>query len=416
MSETKFEGDLQHISERQLQFITNVLKEKGFDGAIVTIKPVGKAGDNYSSNIKRIVANKNDEEFRMIAKIAHNIELMRQTVNMHAIFQNESTIYTDVLPVFTEIEKQAGVPESERLRYANCYGTLMEAPHEVILLEDLQIHGYEMLDRFKSFTDHNIKIVLNNFAKLHSLSFALRHQNPEKFTEMKRKMVNLWEVFGSEAMKMFFVHVEISVMALLDKQEHKNAIRGLVSEAPTMMTELHKDDSESRFSVIQQGDSWINNLMFIMEGDKTVECCMVDYQQSRINSPVADLLYMLFNCTDYEIRKVHFLDWISYYHSQLDKCLSRYGLKAAQVYPRDQLDADIKRHGRSSMCLSVLLAAVLMRDSGDAAKLQEMMEKGVPFEKMLEAMGPEAMELSSMVRYKVRLEGLIDSHLELGLL
>ncbi|KAJ2945251.1 hypothetical protein O0L34_g9322 [Tuta absoluta] len=416
MSETKFEGDLQHISDRQLQFISSVLKEKGFDGAIVTIEPVGKAGDNYSSNIKRTVAKKNGDEFRMIAKFAHNHEQMRQTVNVHVIFQNETTIYKDVFPLFTEIEKQAGISESERFRYANCYGALMEAPHEVILLEDLQVHGYKMLDRFKSFTDHDIKIVLNDFAKLHSLSFAFKNQNPEQFTELTQNMLNMWEVFDLKEMKMFFVHVEISVLALLDKQEHKNAIKGLVSEAITIMTELYEVDAESRFSVIQQGDSWINNIMFTMEGDKTIKCCMVDYQQSRINSPAADLLYMLFNCTDYEIRKHHFLHWIDYYHSRLDKCLSQYGLKATDVYPRDQLDIDIRRHGRASMCLSVLLAAVLMRDSGDAAKLQEMMEKGVAFEKMLEAMGPESMELSSMMSYKARLEGLIDSHLELGLI
>lgn len=68
---------------------------------------------------------------------------------------------------------------------------------------------------------------------------------------------------------------------------------------------------------------------------------MIDYQASNNVSPVVDLLYMILNCTDHETRSKNFYNWLDYYHSELDKSLSNFGLKANFIYPKDQLDADL---------------------------------------------------------------------------
>ncbi|MBN4724570.1 hypothetical protein H4F31_24640, partial [Escherichia coli] len=94
------------------------------------------------------------------------------------MFRNEHVMYTAVLPKFTELQKDAGIPENEQLRYAKCYGSLSEPPNEVILLEDLKTVDFTMLDRFQPLSNNCVKSVLKNFAKLHSVSMALRYKEP----------------------------------------------------------------------------------------------------------------------------------------------------------------------------------------------------------------------------------------------
>ncbi|XP_049878739.1 uncharacterized protein LOC126375690 isoform X1 [Pectinophora gossypiella] len=410
-----FEGDWKQISERQVSYIADVLKKRGFDGAKLTIEPVGKPGDNYAANVKRISANKNGQVFKMIVKIAPTIEQIRKVINTAEIFQNECLMYTKVLPKLTEMENRADIPESEQLRYAACYGCLMEEPNEVILLEDLQVSGYEMRDRFKSLSNDDIKLVLKNFAMLHSSTYALKTQEPDTYSEIKENLYNLAELFSKSEMAMYFTQLENDVMSMMDNEKYKNAIKGIVTQMTDNMIKLCKMDKDAKYSIIQQGDAWTNNILFQMEEGKSVQCCMVDYQQSRINSPVGDLLYMLFNCSDYETRAQHFHEWIDFYHFELEKRLANYGLKANFVYPRGQLDADLKRHGRVSLGQAVLLSSVLLRESGDAAKLQAAMEEGVKIEDVMDEFRMSAMTAGFIQKYKSRIEGLVDSHLALGL-
>lgn len=142
---------------------------------------------------------------------------------------------------------------------------------------------------------------------------------------------------------------------------------------------------------------------------------MIDYQISKVSSPVCDLLYMVFNCTDYQTRKKHFIDWIDYYHDELDKNLSIFGLKANYVYPRDQLDADLKRHGKMSLGQGVVLASTLIRKTEEAVKLKEAMESADMGE-MIKTATTENLDPETLALFKTRIEGLIDSHLELGFL
>ncbi|KOB77011.1 Uncharacterized protein OBRU01_04782 [Operophtera brumata] len=83
---------------------------------------------------------------------------------------------------------------------------------------------------------------------------------------------------------------------------------------------------------------------------------------------------MLFNCTDYKCRKEHFHDWIDYYHNELDKSLSIFGLKANYVFPRDQLDVDLTRYGRMNLGQSIVLAKVTLLKPDEAGKMKEAMQ------------------------------------------
>ncbi|KAI5640221.1 ecdysteroid kinase domain-containing protein [Phthorimaea operculella] len=409
------------FSASQWKFVKDVLNKKGFGDAKITENAVGEAGDNYVANVIRVVAEKNGETFKMVAKIAPRTGQLRETLNARLLFINEVLMYTEVLPKFTDLEISIGIPEEERFRYAACYGTITEEFDELILLEDLKESDYIMLDRFKSLTDDEMKLILNSFAKMHSLSYALRHQEPETYENFKNKLLKYSEMNGvpAEQMKKSFEAAEADCISILQNKKHKIAMKDTISK----ITELDEKNSSwefnSKYSVIHHGDVWTNNVLFRLEDGKAVSCCILDYQIARINSPAVDLLHTILNCTDHKTRKQHFMGWIDYYHSELAKHLFEFGLKADFVCPRDQLDADLKSHGKALLGRAGLVAFLLSRESAEAEKLKANMDKGFQEgkEKTDGLFGSVAsMSEKSQNYFKSRVEDLVDTYYEFGLI
>lgn len=266
MVEMKFVGDVDELSDNQKKFITNVVEERGFKNVNIKIQPVGKAGDNYAASVKRIIVAMDGETFKMIAKIAPKNELWRTIGNVYKYFENEHFMYTEVLSKFTELEKNANIPKEERLRYATCYGTYMEKPDEIILLEDLEVPGFKILDRFTSLTDENVRLVLKNFAILHTLSYALKNQDKETFENLCTRLTNIWLLLAkSPEMIEWFDKLDDDVQVLLDDDKYKNALKDAGTLMLARTAEQAELDCRSKFSVIKQGDSWTNNIMFRLE-------------------------------------------------------------------------------------------------------------------------------------------------------
>ncbi|KAJ8728880.1 hypothetical protein PYW07_006576 [Mythimna separata] len=413
MAQYNFEGDIEGVNERQLEFINKVIQEQDLKVTKVVFSPVGQAGDNFVANVKRINIEGENGSLKMIVKIASGFEMLRQMTNTEIMFQNEITMYTEVLPKLVQFQKAAGVPEEEQLKYAKCYGCLNEVPNELVILEDLKELDFTMLNKFESLSDECVRSVLKNFALIHSLSYVLKKKEPETFELYKNKLINIWLVIAqNEEMMGSMQKFEDELISVFDGQAHAILKNKLVN-AFKMAIKFSK--TTDKCSVIQQGDAWTNNIMFKFLGDDSVQSIMIDYQASKADSPVLDLLYMIFNCTDHETRSKNYYDWLDYYHTELDKSLSNFGLKANYVYPRDQLDADLKRYGNYMFGLSLMLANVLMRDSNEASKLKEAQQNS-NLDELMDTMKMEDMPDATMTRFKKRVTGLIDSFTEFGLL
>ncbi|XP_026331767.1 uncharacterized protein LOC113239117 [Hyposmocoma kahamanoa] len=420
MVEFHFIGDVDEISDEQRKFISDIVEKRGFKNVNIKIQPVGKAGDNYAASVKRIIVENDGESFKMIAKIAPKSEMRRAVGYVNNYFRNEQVMYTEVLPKFAELEKNADIPEEERLRYAKCYGTYMKEPNEIILLEDLEVPGFKILDRFIPLTDDTVRLILKNLAMLHSLSYVLKYQETETFEKFCESLVNFWLLMANiPEMTDYFDKLDADVQMLIDDEKYKNALKHAGKQLLPRAAELAEIDSSTKFSVIKQGDPWTNNIMFRLEDDRTIECCMIDYQLSTLSSPVADIHYMIFNCTDHATRAKHFHDWIDYYHTQLNNNLAKFGLKIEDVYPRHQLDADLKSYIKVSLGQAVMLASVLVRDSEDAAKLTDAMnsaDSSGSMEEMIEQTKVSGLGPETIKKFKTRLQGVVDSFIEFGYL
>ncbi|KAM3965970.1 uncharacterized protein ACR2FA_012827 [Aphomia sociella] len=412
-----FEGEVDSLSIRQQKFLCEVIESRGYTNCKVLINTVGQAGDNYVANVKRIIIEGNGGSIlKMIAKIAPTNEMIRAQMQTQVLFNNESIMYSKVLPKLIEIQKAEHIPVEDHLRYAECYGILLEELHELILLEDLQVSNYTMLDRFVSLTNESIKLNLKNFATLHSLSMILKIRDPDLFEDISQNLVDNFTSFGDKPeFQYYFDGLEKDVLNIVEGSKYQNAVRGTVNKFIEQHKTLMKDQAKLKYSVVIQGDGWTNNIMFKLKDDIPVEAIMIDYQMSRVSNPVCDILYMIFNCTDYDTRHAHYNDWIDYYYFQLEKSLANYGIRVDIMFSKDQLNADLKKYSKFFFSAAVMLSSMLIRNSEDAAKVKDAMGLDLSdIEKFAEEFQVSKLDSDTILRFKNKIEGLVNSYCELG--
>ncbi|KAJ0172758.1 hypothetical protein K1T71_011897 [Dendrolimus kikuchii] len=412
MANFQYEGATDGFSDNQFKFIDGVLEKRGYTNKKVLIEAVGAAGDNYMANVKRIIVeDAQNKPFKMIAKVAPKFEKLRAVFNTHSVFYNEHVIYTELIPQFKMMQEAANLSNEDMIRFAECYGSYIEEPDELLLLEDLKELNCVMLDRLKPLPEHCMHSVLRNLAIFHSLSFVLKHKNPEFFDTYRQKLFDLWANMGTnEEVKHNLVRIEEYILNLLsDSEDRSKVIKGIITKIGDNLRELVEEETGSEHTVIRHGDAWTNNFMFRFDGDTLLETIMIDYQMSSETKPTCDLLFFIFNCTDHQTRLKHFHKWIELYHTALDRALSKFGLDAKNVYPKEKLDADLKRYGKPMCALCTFFSYLLTMNSEEAAKLKENLDNmnDVETEMVIEKSG---------VEFKSKVEGLIDTCLEFGLI
>ncbi|XP_013191382.2 uncharacterized protein LOC106135578 [Amyelois transitella] len=418
MAEFTFEGEVDSLSPRQREFISELLQKRGLKVQKVQIETLGKAGDNYVANFKKIIAVlENGQTFDMIAKVAPTNEIVRATMGTVVLFGNECLMYNEVLPKFVDLQRAAGISEEEFFRSPECYGTLMEPLNEILLLENLKESNFEMLDRFTPLTNEAVKQILKKFALLHSLSFALKKEDPDKFDSYSKRFQDFFALLSANPeFREYLASIERDTISILDSDVYKKAVRGSISQLVEHSAKIFKYERNLRYSVVIHGDGWTNNFMFRLEENIPVEAVLIDYQLSKIASPVTDLQYMIFSSTDHNTRHQHYYEWIDFYHSELDKCLANFGLKANYVYPRDQLDADLRRYSKVFFSSSILLLTVLIRKTEDAAKMKEAMESNQDLQDISATIQTSSLDQESVALFKRKIENLVDSYREFGYL
>ena len=90
-------------------------------------------------------------------------------------------------------------------------------------------------------------------------------------------------------------------------------------------------------SVINQGDSWAPNFLARKigdgNGDSDTQALLLDFQLARVASPVLDLAFLVYACSDKQLLDDHFDDMLKTYHSTLANGIRALGSDPEKVYP-----------------------------------------------------------------------------------
>lgn len=212
--------------------------------------------------------------------------------------------------------------------YPKLYNTVDTECHECLLLEDLSVRGFIMLDKNKEeVTADHVNLVLRGIAKFHAISFALKDQQPKQFKEIIPHLEEIVFREGTIVAENKKLRTEQLYCVLSDETDaHLLAKLQEVFSNPSNDIDADCIDpiAAEPATIVTHGDLWQNNVMFRYNNEgKPIEASLLDWQISRYSSPVLDIVHFIFSCTTKELRDAHYDDFLKNYHETLSTHIQR---------------------------------------------------------------------------------------------
>lgn len=214
--------------------------------------------------------------------------------------------------------------------YPKCYQTVDVDLNEGILLEDVSVRGFTMMDRRNgNVTADYVRLVMQSLGKFHAISFAVKDQQPNKFKELTSELDELFVRLDNEMLRQYFNVMADAVFKVLSEKDDAllwSKLKNLFKrDAIDIAADCLNVESTEPAAIITHGDMWQNNTMFKQEQNgKPTEVCLLDWQISRHTSPVIDIIYYLFACTTKSIRDAHYDEFLKIYHESVSSHIRKY--------------------------------------------------------------------------------------------
>ena len=183
------------VPEYLLKHFANIAKQEGF----VTYTPLQEVhnGGGFIAAVqsfsligqRRINGQLEDHKVDLVCKVMPKSEIRNNQFNSHRFFMHEVFTYKHILSVLSEFQQNLGLTEVDGFFAYPTYYVATYNPDSddtVVIMKDLCVDGYVMLDKSKPISEENVNLVMTQLGRLHGVSYALRDQKPE-----------LWESFQS---------------------------------------------------------------------------------------------------------------------------------------------------------------------------------------------------------------------------
>ncbi|ODM99564.1 hypothetical protein Ocin01_07131 [Orchesella cincta] len=360
-------------------------------------------GDNYMSVMHAIeVTFKGDKKSsHYLIKCYPNHQGRRDYLDEMDVFSKEFFIYQDFLPQLKELAEERGAENIVDLSVAPVQGgNIVGQPSKFtkkpwsdenfILMTDLRkTFGFTMADRMKGLDLEHTKLVLDEIAKYHALSWAYKQKHgmtllSNKYPQfedhlydnetMMKEFTQLMDQIVSNGLKMTEEKLgpshpackslkdNVTSDALNRIQEYfgKDGVNEDKMESHLRIKpENDKDYNKEPWLLGTHGDCWLNNMLFLYndeEPKKPVKVTLVDWQITREGCPTVELAYFLFSSVRAPLRIANLDDLLKFYHD----AFLRY-CEALQVKPlKDFTFETLKRRFRRAEYFGVLMALPLL--------------------------------------------------------
>jgi hypothetical protein len=130
---------------------------------------------------------------------------------------------------------------------------------------------------------------------------------------------------------------------------------------------------------------------------------LIDWQISRYCSPVIDLVYFIFICTDRQLRAKHYDELLNIYHHSLKELLDHLGGDTMTQFPFTAFLRHLKKFGKFGVVMATMILPMLQTKNEELMDMDYMAEKMVnPDPAEMEKLMKEYMEKSSGYQTSVK--------------
>lgn len=284
------ESDLPfHVATR----IKQIARFEEFADYAVKAVPGSEYGDGMSAEILCVVVSgkqcKNGEsseaELHLLCKSAPANKNRRKEFFIDVLYEREVNFYTKVLPAFERFQNHKNLPREDQFSSVpKCYSAVADEPTEeyLIILSDLRFERFKMRPKCDPIPIQNHRLVMQELGKFHGISFAMKDQWPDVFSQFKSLQDISRMYFKSASTQNVFSSSVSRAMTVLKKDEHKRIFEEIGRDPLAHLDPCLNLSSASRFGVLTHGDCWNNNVLYRLDDNVSNLRLCIDNETRRI--------------------------------------------------------------------------------------------------------------------------------------
>ncbi|XP_018569808.1 uncharacterized protein LOC108909861 isoform X1 [Anoplophora glabripennis] len=314
------------MSEHKIEKLQEVLSGYIKKSQIISDKKITNLtapGENFGSVMLKLDITLKDEkdgteeELHAVAKMIPARESQRTLFNIQVTFKNEIGMYNVIAPTLRDFQRENGInqvidcfPEfyGARINLDERNGTVDE--DAVLILENLSIKGYGVVDRHVGFDLETAQLILKDLAAFHAIPLALKLRKPEVFeSKIRPYLARFVRPSSPHNEQLYSTFIEIF-------QESNKCVPWMpkMKEVLKINETLQNAAPREPFSTIIHGDAWVNNIMLKFQNRLPVGDKLIDFQICDYNSPAIDVFFFLFTSVQLSVLQDNFDGLIEFYH------------------------------------------------------------------------------------------------------
>ncbi|XP_053657723.1 uncharacterized protein LOC128706807 [Anopheles marshallii] len=362
--------------------IEKVASEQGFTAGEFNLEfDVGSnKGDGFVGQMFKALITEGARKQVFLCKIPPLNEARRRQFNTMSSFSRETLAYKTLLPTIFAYQEEKGVAREDgffnvpKCYYAECDEATEES---VIIMEDLRTMDYRMWNKMKPVNYEHARLTMQHLGRLHAVSLALKRDRPEAFEQFKVPDSLVVMMSDGSPLALMMTQMVNNAKETLEPHETKERAKmeKLAENVRQEMQSCADGASAEPYTVLGHGDCWVNNFMFNYKNKVPDNIILLDWQITRYVSPVLDIAYFLFCCTDEEFRRRYYDEMINIYHNSLGTLLEKLGHSPQEVFPRTALIRQLRRYGKFGILMAVFLVPMMCTRNEDLYDMDETAEK-----------------------------------------
>lgn len=229
----------------------------GFAGVLTKVSIIGRRRSSHH--------HETDGSLHLLCKLAPSNQKWLHELDIDRAFEREALMYNEILPLMAKFQSEKGLTRAEGFSvYPKCYKTIVDKEENrfVIILEDLTPQGFILWPKCDVIPAKHAWLLVEQLAKLHAVSFAMRDQRPQAFEQL-RNVKDRYADMGKKdsIMKMAHMGYDKALLALSDPH-HIKIVSEYRAHTYEYVYSCLQDNVCEPFGAITHGDCWINNLLF----------------------------------------------------------------------------------------------------------------------------------------------------------
>lgn len=346
-------------------------------------KPLTAPGENFGSvmlaiNVTVKQSNKT-KTMNLVAKLPPTSEYLLELFNSPVTFKKELEFYSTLTKEFEELQLECGIEEKDLSILAPKYfgGRLgLHNPNKfdeqaVIILENLKYSGFGTEDRIYGLDEKHTKFALEELAKLHALTIALKLKKPQIFEKIKEDV--MLDVLNETTEKCVLDMIRKGQADVKDIEEVKPYL-DRIERTIEYGVELNKNaaEPEEPWATLVHNDFWVNNMMFRHDArGELVGVKIVDFQLGVYDTGVNDLLFFLVSSANKDILDHKFDDMIDYYYHSFIKSLKMLQVDT-EKFPKKRFDEIVKNCGPIKFNQCLMMAQVIQAPKDNTPEMNNL--------------------------------------------